>query len=54
MRRMKFFNGVPRHDTVKTVYDNLERVRGVHVFLNTPGGASMYRLRAGWDVVGSN
>jgi len=43
---LKFFDGVPTDDTVQKVYDNLDRMRGVQVFLNTLGGASMYRLRA--------
>jgi hypothetical protein len=37
---LKFFDGVPTDDTVKKVYDNLDRMRGVQVFLNTIGGAS--------------
>jgi hypothetical protein len=49
---LKFFDGVPTDDTVKKVYDNLDRMRGVQVFLNTIGGASMYRLRAGNAKVG--
>ena len=32
---LKFFDGVPTDDTVKTLYDNLDRMRGVQVFLNT-------------------
>jgi hypothetical protein len=49
---LKFFDGVPTDDTVKRVYDNLDIMRGVQVFLNTLGGASMYRLRAGNKKVG--
>ncbi len=49
---LKFFDGAPTDDTVKKVYDNLDRMRGVQVFLNTIGGASMYRLRAGNAKVG--
>jgi hypothetical protein len=49
---LKFFDGVPTDDTVKKVYDNLDRMRGVQVFLNTLGGASMYRLRAGNATIG--
>lgn len=49
---LKFFDGVPTDETVKTVYDNLDRMRGVQVFLNTIGGASMYRLRAGNATIG--
>jgi len=49
---LKFFDGVPTDDTVKKVYDNLDRMRGVQVFLNTLGGGSMYRLRAGNATIG--
>ncbi len=49
---LKFFDGVPTDDTVKKLYDNLDRMRGVQVFLNTLPGASMYRLRAGNKKVG--
>ena len=49
---LEFFDGVPTDDTVATVYDNLDVMRGVQVFLNTLGGASMYRLRAGNKKVG--
>jgi hypothetical protein len=49
---LKFFDGVPTDDTVKKVYDNLDRMRGVQVFLDTLPGASMYRLRAGNKKVG--
>jgi hypothetical protein len=51
---LKFFDGVPTDDTVKLVYDNLDRMRGVQVFLNTIGGASVYRLRAGNAKIGAN
>jgi hypothetical protein len=50
--QLKFFDGVPTNATVKKVYDHLDRMRGVQVFLNTLGGASMYRLRAGNAKVG--
>ena len=49
---LKFFDGVPTDATVKKVYDNLDRMRGVQVFLDTLGGGSMYRLRAGNRKVG--
>ncbi len=49
---LKFFDGVPTDATVKKVYDNLDRMRGVQVFLNTLPGASMYRLRAGNAKIG--
>jgi hypothetical protein len=51
---LKFFDGVPTDDTVKTVYDNLDRMRGVQVFLNTLGAASVYRLRAGNAKIGAD
>ena len=49
---LNFSDGVPTDDTVKKVYDNLDRMRGVQVFLNTIGGASVYRLRAGNAKIG--
>ncbi len=49
---LRFFDGVPTDETVQTVYDNLDRMRGVQVFLTTLGGASMYRLRAGNKKIG--
>jgi hypothetical protein len=51
---LKFFDGVPTDDTIKKVYDNLDRMRGVQVFLNTLPGASMYRLRAGNAKIGAD
>ncbi len=42
---LEFFDGVPTDDTVAKVYDNLDVMRGVQVFLDTLGGASMFRLR---------
>ena len=51
---LEFFDGVPTDDTVEKVYDNLDVIRGVQVFLDTLGGASMYRLRAGNRKIGVN
>jgi len=51
---LHFFDGVPTDETVKKVYDNLDRMRGVQVFLNTLGGASVYRLRAGNAKIGAD
>ena len=31
---LEFFDGVPTGDTVQTVYDNLDRMRGVDVYLD--------------------
>jgi hypothetical protein len=49
---LKFFDGVPTDETVQTVYDHLDRMRGVQVFLNTLPATSMYRLRAGNAKIG--
>ena len=38
---LKFFDGLPDKDTVEKVYDNLDRTRGVDVYLNTQGAVSM-------------
>ena len=38
---LEFFDGVPTDDTVAKVYDNLDVMRGVQVFLDTIGGGSM-------------
>ena len=51
---LKFFDGVPTNETVKKVYDNLDRMRGVQVFLNTLGAASVYRMRAGNAKIGAD
>jgi hypothetical protein len=51
---LKFFDGVPTDDTVQKVYDNLDLMRGVQVFLNTIGGASVYRLRAANAKIGAD
>ncbi len=52
--KLHFFDGIPTDDTVKTLYDNLDRMRGVQVFLNCLPGASMYRLRAGNKSIGQD
>ncbi|MGB5831661.1 MAG: DUF1254 domain-containing protein, partial [Thiohalocapsa sp.] len=38
---LEFFDGVPTGDTVTTVYDNLDRMRGVEVFLDNIGAVSI-------------
>ncbi|WP_217358492.1 DUF1254 domain-containing protein [Ruegeria atlantica] len=53
----EFFDGVPTQETVKLVYDNLDRMRGVDVFLNLLPAVSVYGLRIGHENVsgkGSN
>ena len=42
---LEFFDGLPDEATVRTVYDNLDRVRGTEVFLNFIPMASLEGLR---------
>jgi len=51
---LEFFDGVPTNETVSAVYDNLDRMRGVEVFLNCLPAASIYRLRIGNAQVGAD
>jgi hypothetical protein len=44
---LEFFDGLPSPETVQAVYDNLDFLRGVEVFLNAMPGASVYAIRQG-------
>jgi len=44
---LRFADGLPDEATVQKVYDNLDRQRGVEVFLNTMPGASINAIRDG-------
>ena len=44
---LEFFDGVPTDATVATLYDNLDRMRGMEVFLDNVGAVSMYSVRKG-------
>jgi hypothetical protein len=44
---LEFFDGVPTDGTVSALYDNLDRMRGVEVFLDNVGAVSMYSVRKG-------
>jgi hypothetical protein len=44
---LEFFDGVPTDTTVGTLYDNLDRMRGMQVFLDNVGAVSMYSVRKG-------
>jgi len=44
---LEFFDGVPTDSTVKTAYDNLDRTRGVQVYLDNVGAVSIYSVLAG-------
>jgi len=45
--RLEFFDGLPRPATVATVYDALDLMRGIEVFLNAVPGASLVAMRRG-------
>jgi hypothetical protein len=50
--RLEFFDGVPKPDTVSKMYDALDLVRGIDVFLNCVPGASLVAMRRGMRSVG--
>jgi hypothetical protein len=50
---LEFFDGFPTDATVQTVYDNLDFMRGVQVFLNTIPPASLVAMRAGMRELGA-
>jgi hypothetical protein len=41
---LKFFDGLPLAGTVSTVYDALDLMRGIEVFLNAVPGASLVAI----------
>lgn len=49
---LELFDGVPLPGTVKTVYDALDLMRGIDVFLNAVPGASLVAFREGLRSVG--
>ncbi len=51
---LEFFDGVPTDETVSRLYDNLDRMRGVDVFLRGLPAASMYRMRVGNAAAGAD
>ncbi len=50
---LKFFDGVPTDATIDTVYDNLDRMRAVEVYLDNQGAASLYAMRKGNAGIGA-
>ena len=42
---LRFFDGVPAADTVSTIYDALDLMRGIDAFLNAVPGASLVAFR---------
>src|SRR5690606_24621481 len=51
---LKFFDGVPTDATIDKVYNNLDLMRGVQVFLDNQGAASLYAMRMGNAGIGAN
>jgi hypothetical protein len=49
---LRFFDGVPLPETVATIYDALDLMRGIEVFLNCVPGASLVAMRRGFRSVG--
>jgi hypothetical protein len=45
---LRFFDGLPDEETVRTVYDNLDFQRGVQAFLTALPAASLHAMRAGF------
>ena len=50
--KLEFFDGVPTDATVGKLYDNLDRMRGVEVFLDNIGALSVYSVIAGNAAIG--
>jgi len=50
--QLDFFDGVPAPGTVSAVYDGLDLMRGIEVFLNCVPGASVVALRKGFRSAG--
>jgi hypothetical protein len=48
----EMFDGVPRPATVSTIYDALDLMRGLEVFLNAVPGASLVAMRRGFRKIG--
>jgi hypothetical protein len=49
---LEFFDGLPLPGTVTTVYDALDLMRGIEVFLNAVPGASLVAMRRGMRSAG--
>ena len=52
--KLEFFDGVPNDATIDTLYDNLDRMRGVEVYLNNQGAGSLNAMRAGNASIGAD
>jgi hypothetical protein len=51
---LKFFDGAPLAETAELVYDNLDRMRGVDVFLKCMPAASVRQLMLGPESLGAD
>jgi hypothetical protein len=51
---LEFFDGVPTDATIETLYDNLDRMRAIQVFLDNQGAASLNAMRKGNASIGAN
>ena len=51
---LEFFDGVPTDATIDMVYDNLDRMRGVEVYLNNMGGVSIQSVLDGLARAGAD
>lgn len=49
---LEFFDGVPRPDSVQSIFDGLDLVRGITAFLSAIPGASLTSMRRGLRVAG--
>ncbi|QDS99174.1 DUF1254 domain-containing protein [Adhaeretor mobilis] len=50
---LEFFDGVPNDATIDKLYDNLDRIRGVEVYLNHSGAGSLNAMRKGNASIGA-
>ena len=50
--KLEFFDGVPTDATTQRVYDNLDRMRAVEVFLDNVAALSVYGVIAGNAAIG--
>jgi hypothetical protein len=50
---LEFFDGVPNDSTINTLYDNLDRMRAVEVYLNNQGAGSLNAMRKGNASIGA-
>lgn len=51
---LKFTDGAPLPETAELVYENLDKMRGVDVFLKTMSAASVRQLMVGPEILGAN